>query len=271
MLENYHKKYLFAAIGSLIFAASFIFTVLCEYIFLGVLDDFIINLIVQILIAVSIILIGIGTYKYYSEINKKIAWGLYFLSLVTSMFLLSYHILRLINLAENYLYTYLGYVHDNFDLLANIYGLIYAENNLFNHIIYGIYNFLLSGFFILFSINPITQRANRKNEKLSLISGLGTLVAIILFVVFFGLYINARLDQLSTSLLKSKLSFTGIEVPIPILGNIPLSWVFTGLDFLFIGPAVSDLKDLFLLAGFIPLAIFCILNGYMFFKESKIA
>jgi len=73
MLENYHKKYLFAAIGSLIFAASFIFTVLCEYIFLGVLDDFIINLIVQILIAVSIILIGIGTYKYYSEINKKIA------------------------------------------------------------------------------------------------------------------------------------------------------------------------------------------------------
>ena len=131
----------------------------------------------------------------------------------------------------------------------------------------------LGVFFLLHDcLNNIMKRADRANEKLSLITGLLTLVAAILYIVFFSLYYIARSIQLSFSMSKAYLAIlhvTDIQITLPILGPLGLGTILSGLDLLFIDPRISSVFELYLQAGLLPLGIICILIAIGFFKQSE--
>lgn len=268
MAEKLKNKFLLATIGCLLISAYLILSVLIEFVFLGMGTNIPMVILQFILIGAGFILMGIGLYEYYKDINQIVALGIFIVSIVTVVLLLSYNALRLWNMASHLLYSYLGYISEALKPIATIFGFKNTEINYSIHGIYGVSAIFVTIVFVALGLNSIWKKGERSNEQLSLIAGLLTIVAIVLFVLTFAIYWSAKAAQLSFSMKKAYLSISGLS-EIPSLLGFSTGTVLTGIDWLFIGPEVGDIYDLYMFLGLLPLGIINIINGLCFLKESE--
>ncbi|MFX1453095.1 MAG: hypothetical protein ACFFCM_19830 [Promethearchaeota archaeon] len=268
MAEKLKNKFFLAAIGCLLISAYLILAVLVEFVFLGMGTSIPMIIFQFLLIAVGFILMGIGLYEYYKDINQIVAWGMFIVSIVTVFLLLTYNALRLWNMASHLLYSYLGYISETLKPIAKIFGFKYSEINFSIHGMFGVSAIFITIVFAALGFNSIWKRVDRSNEQLSLIAGLLTIVAIVLFIITFAIYWNARAAQLSFSMNRAYLSISGLGDTPSLLG-FSTGTVLTGIDWLFIDPEVGDIYNLYILLGLLPLGIINVINGLCFLKESE--
>lgn len=262
-------KYFLGALGSFLFSAYAILTVLFEYVLLGMSNDVTGILTIIILIVVGIIFMGIGTYEYCKESKKIIAWSFLIISILTATILIIYNALKLYNMASNALFSYLGYINSTLDPISKIYGFKYAEIGSTVNVIFGIAFILVMIFFAAFGINSIRQKTSRSNEKLALISGILTLVTVGILALFFIMYYAVKSYQVSFSLFKAHVSLIDFN-KFSLLGfQISMTDVLFGIDYLFFSPMADGAYYLYLLVGLLPLGIINIINGFAFYKQSK--
>ncbi len=268
MAEKLKNKLFLAAIGCFLISAYLILAVLVEFVFLGAGTSIPMVILQFILIGVGFILMGIGLYDYYKDINQIVAWGIFIVSIVTVVLLLSYNALRLWNMASHLLLSYVGYVSETLKPIGKIFGFKYTEINFSIHGTFGISAIFVTIVFTTLGFNSIWKKSEKSNEQLSFIAGLLTIVAIILFVLTFAIYWNARAAQLSFSMKRAYLSISGLS-DAPSFFGFSTGTVLTGIDWLFIDPEIGDIYNLYILLGLLPLGIINVINALCFLKESE--
>jgi len=268
LAEKLKNKFFLAVVGSFLISTYLILAVLIEYVFLGTGTSIPVIILQFVLIGAGCILMGIGIYEYYKDMNKIVAWGMFIVSIVTVILILSYNSLRLWNMASNLLYSFLGYISDALKPIAKIYGFKYAEINTTTHGIFAVSAIFITIVFAALGINSILKRSDRSNQKLSLIAGLLTIIAIVLFILTFAMYWNVRASELAFSMKKAFVSISNLD-SIPSLLGFSTGDVLFGIDYLFISPEVGDIHNIYVLLGLLPLGIINALNGLCFLMESE--
>lgn len=224
-----NSKYLLGGIGSIIFFFQvIIFVLLYQFIYFGDFNyiEKITLYIFFIFISLSVILIGIGFLEFYFMNRIKI-------SLLTFIFSLA---------ASSFLFISLLLVIPSYNTLESI---------LTRHYIWFISYNLLDIFFILLSVNFITQKKINRYPFLTLISGILTLAFCTIHLIISNInhiqvfdYLSFRFLNINVLLIKSSISFDINDIKLvaylyirlndPTYHSIILFWDF---PFLFLGLA----------------------------------
>ncbi|MHA1298885.1 MAG: hypothetical protein ACTSO9_05515 [Candidatus Helarchaeota archaeon] len=268
------KKYILGGLGSLFVATYLLLLVLEEYVLWGLFSEipyFIMGLVILIS---GMLFIGLGIFLSTKENNPIIAWLVLIFTIIPIVLLVYVNIMRINNLLSNLLFGYLGYLDETLDPIAKIFSFKYAEIKTTVIKTTGYYNYWFVCLYCILGVYTISDRGNRDNSSLALVSGILILVGIDFYAFFYLMNFIAEATNGAFSIFKATVGLIDFyELTIPfisdLLGPLKMGTLLTGIGFLFIDPAVGKVYQTFLLLGALPLAITLFINATCTLKESS--